>query len=439
MDKNKNKSFVKWLEILQQESWQLELLISGFAIFLLASAFDELDSFEYQIHLLTTGSNYFQTLILPFQIILGAWYVLMINLILHVLLRGLWISTIGIRYVSDEIDFKKLNFSPKFDHFLKKRIVSFDSYIERLEQLCSIVFGFTFLIIFILISAGLFVIGIIFMALSTEYIVRYLNKAWLVLMIPTLILYLIGGIVYCIDFITLGWIKRRKSIASLYYPIYRFFSIVTLSFVYRPLYYNLIDNKYGRKVVLFLIPYMLIFTLISSMNFETHSYLPTYRGFETLGNDYYDDTWNGSKLLASASINSKFVTNGFIELFLPYNGRNDDQVIKLLCPDLEPAKKGVFFLGKRDEARDTMNATEALECHSQRFHLFVNDSLIENVNYRFFDHLQRKNTGLGTILDVSFLTRGEHSLKIEVLLPETVKGKDTLIFKQTDFIPFWKE
>ncbi len=47
MDKNKNKSFVKWLEILQQESWQLELLISGFAIFLLASAYDQLDSFEY--------------------------------------------------------------------------------------------------------------------------------------------------------------------------------------------------------------------------------------------------------------------------------------------------------------------------------------------------------------------------------------------------------
>ncbi len=120
MAKDKKKSFVKWLEILQQESWQLELLISGFAIFLLASAYDELDSFEYQIYLLTTGSNYFGTLVLPFQLLRGSWYVLIINLILHVLLRGLWISTIGIRYVSGEIEFEVLNFSPKFDHFLKK-------------------------------------------------------------------------------------------------------------------------------------------------------------------------------------------------------------------------------------------------------------------------------------------------------------------------------
>ena len=213
MAKDHKKSFVKWLEILQQESWQLELLISGFAIFLLAGAYDQLDSFEYQIYLLTTGSSYFGTLILPFQILLGAWYVLIINLILHVLLRGLWISTIGIRYVSGEIEFDILNFSPKFDRFLKKRIVSFDAYIEKLEQLCSIVFGFTFLIIFILISMGLFVVGIVFLALTIDMIEGNFHNGWLALVIPVLILYLFGGLLYFIDFITLGWIKKRKSIS----------------------------------------------------------------------------------------------------------------------------------------------------------------------------------------------------------------------------------
>ncbi len=439
MDKNKNKSFVKWLEILQQESWQLELLISGFAIFLLASAYDQLDSFEYQIHLLTTGSLYFQTLILPFQIILGAWYVLMINLILHVLLRGLWISTIGIRYVSGEIDFELLKFSPKFDRFLKKKIVSFDLYIQRLEQLCSIVFGFTFLIIFILISMGLFVIGIILLALAINFISQYLHKGWLALMIPLLILYVFGGMIYFIDFMSLGWIKREKSLAKLYYPIYRFFSVITMSFVYRPLYYNLIDNRYGRKVVLFLIPYLLIFTMISSMRFETHSYLPAQRNVQTLGNDYYDDAWGGDKLFSSASINSKYVSNGFIELFLPYNGGSDDEVIERLCPDLPAVRKGVFLLRSADDVRRTMNAAEALDCHSQRFQIFVNDTLMKNLKYKFFDHLQRKNVGLTTILDVSFLTRGEHSLKIEVLFPETRQGNDTLVFRHTDDIPFWKE
>lgn len=439
MAKDKNKSFVKWLEILQQESWQLELLISGFAIFLLAGAYDQLDSFEYQINLLTTGSQYFSTLFLPFQILLGAWYVLIINLILHVLLRGLWISTIGIRYVSGEIEFEILKLSPKFDRFLKKRIVSFDSYIEKLEQLCSIVFGFTFLIIFILISLGLFTLGIILLALSIDTIDANYHNGWLALVIPLLILYLFGGLIYFIDFITLGWIKKVKSISGMYYPIYRFFSVVTLSFVYRPLYYNLVDNKYGRKVVLFLIPYSLVFILISSMKFETQAYLPNRRNNLTQGSDYYDDTWNGTRLLSSASIHSKYVKNGYIELYLPYIGRTDDQVIAVLCPDLQPAKKGIFFFNSDDEARDKMNANEALDCHSKRFRIYVNDSLHSDINYRFFDHPQRKNKGLSSIFDVSYLDRGEHKLKINVLLPRVRNRKDTLIFVESQIIPFWKE
>ena len=43
MDYN-SPEFRKWLDKLQQESWQLELLISGFAIFGLVSAIDLLDA-----------------------------------------------------------------------------------------------------------------------------------------------------------------------------------------------------------------------------------------------------------------------------------------------------------------------------------------------------------------------------------------------------------
>ena len=175
------------------------------------------------------------------------------------------------------------------------------------------------------------------------------------------------------------------------------------------------------------------------MRFETQAYLPDQRDKQTLGNDYYDDTWNGNKLVGSASISSKFVKNSFVELYLPYNGRTDDQVIAQLCPDIAPAKKGVFFFATDDEARDTMNAVAALDCHSQRFQIYVNDSLLDNLKYRFFDHSQRKNKGLATIFDVSFLPRGEHALKINVLFPRIRKRKDTLVFTETDIIPFWKE
>ncbi|MGI9547351.1 MAG: hypothetical protein ACR2MM_08950, partial [Flavobacteriaceae bacterium] len=338
MEQERKTSFRHWLEILQQESWQLELLISGFAIFLLAESYEPVSHLSYDIELLTTGSIYYGILYVPYQVLMGAWHVLIVNLIMHVLLRGLWISTIGLRYISGDIEFEVFSFSPRFDTFLKRRIKNFDLYIQQLEKLCSTVFGFTFLIIFILISLGLFVLVAFVLAWTMEGIYNTYGKNWALLIVPFLLIYSIGGIVYFLDFITLGWLKKHKWFSKYYYPFYRFYSALTLSFIYRPIYYNLVDNKFGRKVVLFLIPYLGLFSLFSSLTVETESYLPWNRSYETINTYTYDDTWDQKFNSYSASIPSKYVSNGYIDVYLPYIGRSDDQVIEFLCPDLVPAK-----------------------------------------------------------------------------------------------------
>ncbi len=439
MKKDKNKSFTKWLEILQQESWQLELLISGFSIFLLAQSYEPVRNLDDQISLLLSGSAYYGLLYIPYQIILGAWYVLIINLILHVLFRGLWISTIGLRYVSGDVDFNKLNISPKFDRFLRSKIVSFDLYIQQLEKLCSAVFGFTFLIIFILISGGLFVVGVVILVMAIEGISTIFGDLWAFLVIlPILLLYLLGGFIYFLDFITLGWIKRQKGIAGVYYPIYRFFSVITLAFIYRPIYYNLLDNKFGRNIVLFLIPYLIGFTLIASLTINTQAYLPGNRTLQSISNNFYDDT-SEATASSSASISSKFVKNGYTQLFLPYVARNDDKVIEAICPDLKPAKTGFFFFGIDDPLRNNMNADLALDCHAQRFKIYVNDTLLNNLKFRFHEHPIHKNIGLLTVLDIGYLPRGEHTIKVNVKILQNSNGKDTLFFSESAVIPFWKE
>ena len=438
MKKDKNKSFTKWLEILQQESWQLELLISGFSIFLLAQSYEPLGNLDDQISLLLSGSGYYGLLQIPYQVMLGAWYVLIINLILHVLLRGLWISTIGLRYVSGDVDFNKLDISPKFDQFLRSKIVSFDLYIQQLEKLCSSVFGFTFLIIFILISGGLFVVGIFILAMTMQVIDNRFGDLWVLVVVPFLLIYLLGGFIYFLDFITLGWIKRKKGIAKFYYPIYRFFSVITLAFIYRPIYYNLLDNKFGRNIVLFLIPYLISFTLIASLSINTQAYLPGNRPLQSINNNFYDDTLE-DRALYSASISSKYVKNGYTQLFLPYVARTDDKVIEAICPDLKPAKTGFSFFGINDPLRNNMNADFALDCHAQRFKIYINDSLLNNIKYRFFEHPTRKNIGLLTVLDVGYLPRGEHVIKVDVKILQNSNAKDTLFFRESALIPFWKE
>ena len=152
-----DNKFKELLDKLQQESWQLELLISGFAIFGLISALNPIKQKSYNAIVLEMDFP----IILAYDFALYSCYILIINLIIHVVLRGLWIGAIGLRYVSNEIDYDELKYNKRFTFYLKKRIGSFDNYIAKLENYCSILFAVTFLILFYFITA--FCLFIIFL------------------------------------------------------------------------------------------------------------------------------------------------------------------------------------------------------------------------------------------------------------------------------------
>ena len=440
MENSKDKKdFAKWLEILQQESWHLELLISGFAIFLLLMAYEPLMDLEYQIDRLIVGYENYKLLEIPYAILYLSYFVLIINLIFHVLLRGLWISTIGLRYVSEDIDFDELQFSDKFDRFLRKNIVSFDRYIENLERVCSIVFSFTFLIIFVLISGGLFLLFLIGVAFSIDWVNDNIGDAGVICYMFFVLLFLLAAVIYLLDFITLGWIKRRKRIAKFYYPIYRFFSWLTLAFIYRPIYYNLIDNKFGRWAGFLLLPYLLAFVVIGSLRTAPRGFLPYHRANQSLNTYRYDDIRAKSASSTRISIPSKYIDNGFLEVYVPYVNDENDRVIQMICPGLKAATTGIEFGFDTDRTRARMNADSALLCNAQRYHIYINDSLFQEPTFRFYNHPTRNDLGLLTILDVDYLPRGEHQLKIELQYIHQRNQKDTLIFSDGAYIPFWKE
>jgi len=90
-------SFQEWLEKLQQESWQLELLISGFALFAIWEARVLVDVFDEFYELQRGGSRITELLASYTALFLGiAWRIFFFNLLIHVLARGMWIGAIGL-------------------------------------------------------------------------------------------------------------------------------------------------------------------------------------------------------------------------------------------------------------------------------------------------------------------------------------------------------
>ena len=245
----KDSKFKNLLDKLQQESWQLELLISGFAIFGLITAIPHIRT----AMVIAENDNepfYF----IPTLIAFTACSILIFNLLIHVILRGLWIGALGLRYVSGDIDFEKLNYQNKFTNYLKKKIISFDKYVATLETYCSVLFAISFLLIFYVISIALILICILAIALLIINNKNFPETLREIVGAILLLFILIGAILVFIDFLTQGYLKKKKILSKIYFPFYWVFSFISLTFLYRPLVYNFLDHKFTRRLSFFLVP-----------------------------------------------------------------------------------------------------------------------------------------------------------------------------------------
>lgn len=292
-NKDRRAFFSEWLEKLQQESWQLELIISGLALYGVYSSQEVLVDI-WMMADRATSPFFFNFLGILFDV---GWKIFFINLLVHVILRALWIGAIGLRYVSNEIDYEQLNYSDRFTNYLRRKVGDYDDFIERLEKICSVIFSYTFLLFLLFLSLIVFFFGVnlpITIMESFGYKMDPSNAGFVALVwtIP----YLFLGLVVFIDFITLGSIKRIKddTVSKYYLPIYRFYSTVTLTFLYRPLIYNFIDDKYTRRLFFFSIPYIFIIAFGNKM-FLDNSIPHIPESYNLVGDGlmideiYYDD------------------------------------------------------------------------------------------------------------------------------------------------------
>jgi len=282
-------AFTEWLEKLQQESWQLELLISGFALFAIWESRTMIDGYENYLAVNRDGGRQLNLLFSSFSWLLSiSWRIFFFNLLIHVLARGLWIGAIGLRYVSSDIDYEYFDYADIFTDFLKRRVGEFDDYIERLERFSSVIFAYTFLLFFVFLSL------ILFFA-ETFALLTFIDDPSLGGVIGLLIFFM--GLIALIDFLTMGGIKKikEKNIAKIYFVFYRIFSFLTLSFLYRPLLYNFWDEKYTRRLFLFSIPYILLLTLLPNVGSTPYPFYPEHTHYANKTGEmryeyhFYDD------------------------------------------------------------------------------------------------------------------------------------------------------
>lgn len=438
MDENHNKNSIKkLLDRLQENSWQLELLVSGFAIFGLFNALEPVgNAFEKAVY----EDNILSTV---YQAIFAAILILIFNLILHVILRSLWIGALGLRYVSGEVKIDTLNYSERFTNYLNKKVGSFDQYIEKLEKLCSIVFAISFLLIFYVFATAL-----------VQYLINFIGSfkiddasVWLrILQYALVIFVLLGAVLTLFDYLTLGLLKKNTWTARFYFPFYWVFSFLTLSFLYRPLFYNLIDNKFGRRVSILLLPFYLTVFFVSNMYKEQSGFISfgsvksnTIRANSA---NYEDLVEKNNLYIASLTIQSKVITEPYIKVKIPLSAPVEEHILEFneslkKYQDKHLYKSYLDFFGKSIESTFKGNTDslhlEFIKTFQNNYSLKI-DSIPCKPDFVITkeDNKMNLNIGFETYIGTNNLAEGKH-----VLVYSRYKHPDTdsiFIIKE---IPFW--
>lgn len=440
----------KWLKKLARESWQLELLVSAFTIFLLLQAVGGfsrlLESLPYTYD--STGSV--AGFIFVFMWLVGlSIKALIVFLVLHLLLRGFWIGAIGLRSVQSSIDFSSFHYSEFFSGKLKRKIASLDSLVIRLDEICSIIFSSSFLFISMLLAFGLY---LIFFSVSSIVLlsIQELMSGWVATSVAIfrgiwMVSLLLTGMIYLIDFFTLGFFKKFKKISRIYYPFYRFYSFITLAAISNSIYYYLIGkfSKSRIRMVFAIVGVALFANWI--IDYDQFQYYSQGDGESVFSTNYYESLRPAEDFINRASIPSDVITGPYMRLFLRYDP-SDNRKIKSNCPEFEPQKNeginsrfkwrtnegNIEISGQDFEEEDT---DKLLSCLSSLYEVSVNDSVCGAIKYYFHQHPGTGQYGLLTQLPTQIFHNGENVLTVR----KVFLNSDSMVVRE-DYahIPFWR-
>jgi hypothetical protein len=210
-----------------------------------------------------------------------------------------------------------------------------------------------------------------------------------------------------------------------------------------------VDNPFGRRVGLLIIPYSIIALIGSSLVLEHGQFFPPKQDPNRLNQLYYADEIVDLKRISMTEftqplIPSRYIAGDFLEVFLSYNGIFDNTALKEICPEIKaPKRERLLFRGAVNmDFSDPIEypSDSLLLCFSNLYRISIADSLIQQPDLMFYEHPVKKIPGLLGIIDISHLPKGRNELAVQKYsMKITERQVETdYHWREPVVIPFWK-
>jgi len=432
------------LRELASQSWNLELLISGAALYATLSLPELLDNaLGYYRYNLMLNNDYFHD-ILPIQVIglsKGACYVLFVAFLANFIMRAFWVGLVGLLAVyPDGIKYNQIYRLGQYaQNEYARRMGRLSDYAIRLDQRCNVIFALAFMLTITLLGVAFFYVILVISVTLIQWLLpsaayatfeRIAGPVFTVLFVVYMVAILVMSLPRYRDDPKIAAIAFRLNQAS----SFMFFGL------YRPAVYILF-TFYSQipKAILQrrLLTFMLCFTgvLIVSMFVEITQYSGAMSAFDgrsfvtlrdpgrTADANSFDNLRPASELIQKASIQSDVIREPYIRLFIAYPKTLDADISKRFT---EPTWSDT--LTKEEKRKERANWY--LQTFASYFQIELNDSLYRQPDYLFTQRPDNDQLGLTTVLPVDNLPVGKNVLKLTV--PDSA-SKPKMYYQ----IPFW--
>ncbi|MDN5200964.1 hypothetical protein QQ008_06320 [Fulvivirgaceae bacterium BMA10] len=419
-----NHRIAKWLQRLQQNSWEPEIFISGIIIFSLFQIPEYLE--KYRLHIrreVDIGNN----VDLVFAFVDVGLYWLIFGFVFHLFTRGIWGSLIGLSYVFPEgVVASKIKYQPKFQKRVDA-IPSLEESINKLEKLSSSIFSISFLLFMCMIATCIWFLFLMAVLVTYFKIFGIEDQTAIGLII---LVYLIGSVIYLFDFISLGLLKKSKTIAAIFYPIHWFFSRLALSGLYRHVYYTYLSHFKKWKLVTSILVYIgisgfgAVWSVMSAVSQSGSLYsnielFSTRNGYYTNGSNYDDQA---GLITMEASIQSDMIKDDILRLFVVHQYKYEEIFIIDSC--------------NYEQRKDSLKGNELQElkllCLNEFYKIYIDDSLYTDLDWTFYTKPEANQKGIISWVDIAHLNRGKHNVAVKMNLQE---GAPQFTYAN---IPFYK-
>jgi len=401
----------EWLKNLQENSWELELLVSGGAIFSLIQMSD------LYLEWIKTIKITSQIPGMAIMLILGMFgiKILTTGFILHLILRAFWLGLVCINYVyPGGIKKEKLNFKNPFE--TKHNEGDLKDQIMGVDKLCG-----TLMYTSIISAAAL--AGITFLILCLiGFIVTFEEN---ISGASDLITYLFFSMfwIYVLDLLLSGIIRKIPYLSYLFFPFFKIYDLVSFRKLYQRslnLFSSNVNKlKFFAGAILFacaalLSTYLAVYRTMHWPNMfdqRAYKYQLADDGYTSYG--MYRDEMNETDF-SMVNIQSKIIEHNVLDLFVRYDVSQDHYINKLTKPDTSKTYADVIEIS-------------------------IDDSVYTNLNWYEKWNRDVTNIGVNALIDIAHLKRGQHLLTISTRKDlQDPEDSDHPVKYYTE-IPFFKD